>query len=229
MKTSLKILMLLCAINFLIGCNPLEAYISANCPSTDTKTTYNTENTTNPDSSLPTTKRAVKNSKSVAQNDGPESEFLLSYSVGVGTQIPISETFSFKPRVLVTGKGNKTMEAGFEDKLTTTYIDVPLLVSYKVGESNFNINAGLQPSVLLSANRKITGNGNEESQKVTDQFNTFDLGATIGVGYIFDNGIGLNLGYDHGITNINKSSEFGSSFKAYNRVLHVGVSYAFMK
>jgi len=224
MKTTIKILMLLLSINLFIGCAAgtlaTEAFVKANCPWI--KEDYNINNT-DTGSRLPAIKKTV-------QNNDTESEFFLSYSVGVGAEVPINDKFSFNPAVALSGKGNKTSNVGFEDKITSTYIDVPLLISYKLGESKFNLNAGLQPSILLNAKRKITGNGNEDSQKITDQFNAFDLAASLGAGYHFNNGFGLNVGYDHGLININKSDDdFGSSLKAHNRALRFGVSYIFSK
>ncbi len=203
-----------------VGGPLVNFFVNGVCPSTESNSTSSTSDTGS----------RSDISKSQLQNNGTDSEFFLSYRVGAGTSVPIGEKLSFNPRVLLSGKGNKTSSAGFEDKLTSTYLDFPLLVDYKLGSSKFSINGGLQPSILLSAKRKIEFEGNEDSQKVTDQFNTFDLAASIGVGYNFDNGFGINLGYDHGLTNINKSdSNFGSDFKAHNRALHLGVSYTLNK
>lgn len=219
MKTTIKFLAFLFIIHLLTACGtlPVEAFIAVNCPEIRTDNNYSDSGT---DSST----------KNVAQSDGTESEFFLSYNVGVGTKVPINDKFSFNPAIAVSGKGNKTENIGFEDKLTSTYIDVPLLLNYKLGESKFSLVGGLQPSILVSAKRKIKGVGNEQSQNVTDQFNSIDLAANIGAKYQFENGLGLNVGYNHGLLNINKSDvNFGSSFKSYNRTLSVGISYWFNK
>jgi hypothetical protein len=233
LKKLFKILIALILTNLTVGCalipktgfpdDDVFNYIAGfSCPSTETKTDYGGDGYGGDyDTSL-----RFPVSKYQLQNDGNQSEFFLSYRVGAKLKLPLNDKFSLSPAMVLSGKGNKNSNAGFEDKLTSTYIDVPLMINYKLGNSKFSLNGGLQPSILLSAKRKITGNGNDQSQKVTDQFNTFDLAASIGAGYQFDNGFGLNFGYDYGLTNINKSD---GGFKAYNRVLQLGISYNFNK
>jgi hypothetical protein len=222
MKTTIKFLTLLLLVIFFTSCaglldSKLQAKVDALCPATISTSNYDT----------PSGEDSVLKSTSAANNN-EDNEFFLSYRVGIGTEVPINDKFSFQPGLLLAGKGNKANSLGFEEKINLTYIDIPLMLNYKLGESKFSVNGGLLPSFLVNAKRKTKVNGTEDSQKVTDQFNTFDLAAIIGAGYHFDNGFGLNIGYDHGVTNINKSNDdFGSAFKAYNRVLRLGLSYKF--
>jgi len=224
MKTTIKILSLLLLTNFFASCaalldEKLQAKVDAICPATISTSNY--DEPSGEDSKLRRTKTS---------NNNDENQFFISYRVGLSTEVSINDKFSFEPGLLLAGKGNKASNNGFEEKVNLTYIDVPLMINYKLGESKFSINGGLQPSILVNAKRKTKINGTEDSKKVTDQFNTFDLAVSLGVAYHFDNGFGLNFGYDHGITNINKNDvDFGSGFKAHNRVLRFGLNYVLGK
>ena len=234
MKTILKQITLILGLIIFSSCSLLSDYIvyaEGNCPSVETKTNYNSGG--EPDSFAPSSKLNKGNAKTTtavsANNNGPKSEFFLSYRVGGGVKLPINDAFNFVPAIIVSGKGNKTTEAGFETKLTSTYIDVPMVATYNLGESNFNVRAGVQPSILLSAKENLKGNGNETTMDVKDRFKTLDVALVVGFGYQFKNGFGVNFGYDHGLTNIaNTNSDFvSSSIKSYNRAMHLGVSYTF--
>jgi hypothetical protein len=58
---------------------------------------------------------------------------------------------------------------------------------------------------------------------VTDNFNKADLGITGGVGYTFPNGFSINAGYDHGLSRLDKNS----NFKSYNRTFKAGIGFRF--
>jgi len=216
MKTILKIGFLLLGSNLFMGCAAFYyPEIGVTCPSTHTSSSYsNPDPDPDPDVGI---KKAVNNTT--------DSETFLSYRVGVAANVPINEKFAFETGVHLAGKGNKTKSPNIEDKLNLTYIDVPLTVRYKIGSNNFSIYGGLQPSLLVNAKRKLNVNGMEDSQKITGAYKTLDMAASLGAGCQFNNGIRLNIGYDHGFVNIN---DFGG-FKAYNRMFRFTVGYQFGK
>lgn len=223
MKTLLKFLTLLLIVNFFTGCTPkLKALLNATCPSAiSTGSTYDNDNPIEEDVLL---------TKAKSTRENKDNKFFLSYSVGAGVNLPIAERLSLESGLLLSGKGNKTKtgtgNSTFETKLKLNYIDIPLLARYELGAGGFNVFGGLQPSILLSAKNKFETNGNSETVNVKDQYKTLDVAASIGVGYNFDNGIGLNLGYDHGLTKINNSEH---SLDIKNRMLKLGISYVILK
>ena len=94
MKSTLKIVVCLGFIcsTFSCGTLPVEAYVAVNCPRTETKTNYNENNNdTTPDTDSRASKTSKKSVTNASQNDGPKSELMLSYRVGVGTDIPIND------------------------------------------------------------------------------------------------------------------------------------------
>lgn len=202
--------------------NPeVKALLEATCPSTISTYGGHDEGPTDEGGAMVKTKSSSINE---------DNTLFLSYSTGVAVTFPIAEQFSFESGLYLSGKGNKTATGSgsnaLKAKLSLTYIDLPLLANYQFGESGFNVFGGLQPSVLISAKNKIDFEGNSDSQNVKDQYKTLDIATSIGVGYNFENGIGLRFGYSHGLSNIEKEE---SGLKTKNRTLKLGVSYVFTK
>jgi len=159
---------------------------------------------------------------------GSNGESLIGYQVGIDAIVPFNDLLSFESGLHLAGKGNKSSFSGdgfsSEDKINMTYIDLPMLARYNVGQGGFSVYGGLQPSILLNANQKTVNDDSEDSQKVTDQFKTLDLAGSIGVGYQFSNGVRLNLGYDYGFSNISANQDFGTG-KVNNRTFKLIVGY----
>jgi hypothetical protein len=164
---------------------------------------------------------------------------ILGFMVGVGINKPINKQLSIESGIYLTQKGSKSAENGFSDgqeffsysdELRMLYIDVPIMARYTLfdeGEGGLAFYAGLQPSLLLNAKQKNKTANEENSQTVTENFKKFDAAASIGVGYLFKNGLGLHINYDYGFVNINKSSTPNGSnyFKTYNRVFKFSIGY----
>ncbi|HUR10193.1 MAG TPA: porin family protein [Flavitalea sp.] len=152
--------------------------------------------------------------------------------------IPVSDMVSIEPGLYYSQKGyalqgnlevNKLEFLGANARLQVQshYIDVPLLlkvmpvkglqlyagpqVSYLV-KNNMHVDAGILGFSLINRNMDIT-----------DQFNPFDFAVVGGAGYKFDNGFSITAGYDHGLSRLDKNS----NFKSYNRVIKVGVGFEF--
>lgn len=162
---------------------------------------------------------------------------LIGPQFGIDVISPINPQWSLESGLRFAAKGNKTSfdsdsdsfegEAySFEDKTRLNYIDVPVLARYQIGGNGFSVYGGVQPSLLLSANQKSSGSESEnQSMNLKDSFKTLDMAGSLGVGYQFKNGIQLNLGYDHGFSNIAKSNAFGMG-NINNRTFKLSVGYA---
>lgn len=160
---------------------------------------------------------------------------LIGLQLGMDAFAPINDQLLLEGGLRYAAKGNKTsfdgggeLEGGsytFEDRIRLNYVDIPVLARYRFGNSGFSAYGGVQPSVLLSAQQKSSGTGSEnQSARVTDSYKTLDLAGSLGVGYRFKNGIRVNLGYDHGFTNIAKSESFGVG-TINNRTVKLSVGY----
>jgi hypothetical protein len=151
--------------------------------------------------------------------------------------IPVTEQFSIEPALYYTQKGYELkgelnikgldfLGANAKAKLTSSYIDLPVLL-----KGNFNglqVFAGPQVSYLAKADLRTTAgllgfNLLNKTMDATEQFNRWDAGITGGVGYQFTNGLNISASYDHGLMRADKNK----NMEAYNRSFKVGVGISF--
>jgi hypothetical protein len=98
--------------------------------------------------------KAGGNYSGVTSSDGESfvPEGRLGIAAGAFVAIPLSKQFGIQPEVLFSQKGfhatGRLLNAGYELTRTTSYIDVPLLISYKPAEF-LSFLAGPQYSYLI--------------------------------------------------------------------------------
>jgi hypothetical protein len=97
-------------------------------------------------------------------------------------------------------------------------VNMPLMFQYMF-DNGFRLQAGPQLAVLASAKSKANGN----STDVKGSFNSFDVGVPVGVGYISPTGLGIDVRYQIGVSNVREDDDN----KAYNRGLQIGLFYQF--
>ena len=151
--------------------------------------------------------------------------------------IPITNKFSVEPSVYYTQKGYELrgelnlkgldfLGANAKARLTSNYIDMPLLL--KGNFNGFQVFAGPQISYLAKADLRTTAgllgfNLLNKTMEATEQFNRWDGGVTGGVGYQFANGLNISAAYDHGLSKADKNK----NMEAYNRSFKVGLGISF--
>lgn len=151
--------------------------------------------------------------------------------------IPLTNQFSVEPAIYYTQKGYELrgalnikgldfLSANAKAKLTSSYIDMPLLVKGTFG--GFQVFAGPQISYLTKANLRTTAgvlgfNLLNKTMDATEQFNRWDAGITGGIGYQFSNGLNITAAYDHGLSRADKNR----NMEAYNRAFKVGLGISF--
>ncbi len=106
------------------------------------------------------------------------------------------------------------------DKTTLSYINVPIMVQRYIDASGFYIETGPQAGFLIGAKQKVDGSKTD----IKRELKTFDFSVYFGLGYRFNQGIGIGARYGLGITPINKSGS-GHDFK--NTVISAGFFYEF--
>ena len=161
-----------------------------------------------------------------------------SFHIGGYVNVPFSPGISIEPGVFYSQKGYALrgdieiskldfLGANASLQVQSHYIDIPLLlkvtpvkglqlfagpqVSY-LAKNNLNVNGGLLGISLINRNMDITSH-----------FNQFDMAIVGGIGYKLDNGFSVTAGYDHGLSRLDKNS----NFKSYNRVFKVGIGFEF--
>ncbi|MEN2487959.1 porin family protein [Flavobacterium sp. B11] len=132
--------------------------------------------------------------------------YVTSYHVGVVSEIPISDKFSFQPEIMYSRQGYTFNN----DIVAMNYLNIPLMGKYYVTKG-LSLEAGPQIGFLLSAKN--------EGVKVTNSYTTFDFGANFGIGYKLENGLNFSARYNLGITKVDTDNR--------NGVFQVSVGYFF--
>lgn len=158
--------------------------------------------------------------------------------VGGFAEIPLTPVLSVQPgiyysqkgygmRVEVTGKNIGFLNAGGNIRVQSHYIDIPLLLKAQVAKG-LQVYAGPQVSYLAKSNLKTDAgllgfSLFKSTTDITSQFNKVDLALAGGIGYTFDNGFSINIGYDHGLSRLDKNSITNT----YNRTFKAGIGFRF--
>jgi hypothetical protein len=146
-----------------------------------------------------------------------KSDLKTGLHLGLLSHIHLTDQFAFQPELMYSSQGTKSGESG--NSLNLDYINIPLLFQYMF-DNGFRVQAGPQVGFLVSAKAK-SGN---TSVDVKDQYNSVDLGLSLGGSYVFtETGFGIDARYNHGLSNIYDSN----SLDATNRGFQLGVFYLF--
>lgn len=141
----------------------------------------------------------------------------VGFTVGVFTDVPLSENFIFQPALNYTQKGGKTTDTfqGITDEsnLTLNYLELPLNFIYKPSGGFF---VGLGPTLAYGISGKsketVTGSSTQETTvkfgSGADQVKAFEFSGNILAGYTLSNGIFFSVNYNMGFSNLsNDNSE----------------------
>lgn len=142
--------------------------------------------------------------------------------VGAFAKFNLSESFAVQPELLFAQYGAKIDLSAFgEGEITESlnYLAIPVMAKYYFG--GFNVQAGPQIGILMSAKEEMDG----ESEDVKDDYKGADFGLNIGAGYDLDMGLGFDVRYNMGLSNIVKDTEGDESIK--NNGFQIAVSYSF--
>ena len=153
-------------------------------------------------------------------------------------EMPLGGKITLQPGVYYSQKGYVLKGSLTGDKfdflgvnakaeLQSHYIDVPLVLKAEIAKG-LQVYAGPQLSYLVKNNLRMDAgllgfSLVKTNMDVSEHFNRADLGITGGASYTFDNGFSVNAGYDHGLSRLDKNS----NFKSYNRTIKVGVGFRF--
>lgn len=160
------------------------------------------------------------------------------FYAGVFGAIPLHKSFSLQAELNYSAQGGKQLFyagdtwdpvtgytiPGYKVKVLSwlNYLNLPVLVKYKTA-SGFFVEAGLQAGLLVSAHDQPS-NGMKVDVKNT--FQSFDLSVVAGVGYQLHNGLGVDLRYNRGLTDISKPEYY---YSRYNSVAQLGFFYVLGK
>lgn len=150
----------------------------------------------------------------------------IGAALGLFVKFELSEKFALQPELLYVMKGAK-MDAGIfgeemsgEMKLNANYLSIPVIAKYYFG--GFNLQAGPTFDFLMSAKSVYDG----EDEDIKDELKGMDLGLAFGAGYDLPAGIGFDLRYIIGLSDINGSEDM-EGVEIKNKCLMFTISYSF--
>jgi hypothetical protein len=162
--------------------------------------------------------KAGLNISSVKISDGDDYDSKAGLHVGGLAHIHISPHFAIQPEIVYSMQGGKSGDT----KLNLNYVNIPVLFQYMF-DGGFRLQTGPQLGFMASAKSK-TG---DVEVDVKDDLASIDFAWSFGASYLFPgaNGIGADLRYNVGISNISDNN----NFEARNNVLQVGLFYQFVR
>ncbi len=146
----------------------------------------------------------------------------VGFNLGVSVDIPMMESLYLQSGLYYTVKGYKVEEDGNTEKATPSYLELPILASYRYNFSDFaqlQINFGPYLACGIAGKYKWDGG---DADFFDDDIKRFDAGLAIGAGMTFRH-IFVGVNYDLGLTNILKDSK--GTLK--NRCLSINLGYNF--
>jgi len=160
-------------------------------------------------------------------------DYRFGFKGGFFADLPIASELSFMPQVLYSQKGGKV--TGNSGTLTGTvntkisYLDVPLLIGIKpLPELTFSV--GPQVSFLLSQSTTATLSSGSTTAITTTSTDTENfrkslIGGNVGVGYAFNNNVGLTANYIFDFQSIGNDDQ--NEPKAKNSGFGLTLDYSF--
>jgi hypothetical protein len=163
--------------------------------------------------------KAGINASSVKVEDGEDYDGKVGIHLGGLAHIHITQHFAFQPELVYSIQGGKD---GDDLKLKLNYINIPLLAQYMTLDG-FRFQTGPQIGFLVSAKSKA----GDVEYDIKDDLESVDISWVFGASYLFPgaNGIGVDVRYNLGLTNISEDD----NFEARNRVFQLGLFYQFNK
>jgi hypothetical protein len=163
------------------------------------------------------------NLSNIVGGDIDNNKTLVGFHVGGLAEIHIVEKFFIQPELLFSTQGAKfDGPFGTDGDIKLNYLNIPVLAKYYIVDKKFNVEAGPQLGVLLSAK------SNGEDFK--DYTRSTDFGFNLGAGYSFTDNFSVGLRYTIGLSpisdnDIDDSEEYYDSAKNSN--LQLSLAYKF--
>lgn len=169
-----------------------------------------------------------------SDGDKLENKMKTGFNLGVTADIPVvSPDYFVQTGLLFSTKGAKLDQAGSDDKLNISYLEVPITFLYKPMLGTGKLLLGVGPYIGFAVGGKM-GNqdlkfDNEISlQQASEPYlKRFDAGGNILFGYEFSQKISAQLNAQLGLVNINPKIEGGLEGDATVKNTGFGVSLGY--
>ena len=144
-----------------------------------------------------------------AQLSSASNAYRLGFHAGVLAEVKVTDKFSVQPELLYSQKGAKNkLVSGIYDVFS--YLDLPIVVKARLGETGFFLEGGPQFGYLLQA----TSTFMNYSYNVRDSYEKVDVGYAAGLGYQLSSGPLLGFRFNGGLTRLNQPIISGGQIRA---------------
>jgi hypothetical protein len=133
-----------------------------------------------------------------------------------GAPVQANAGLSLKYGLEYIGKGAKFSGTG----INLNYLEIPLDVVYHYPLGEGNLHGGLGPYFAYGVGGSTGGINSYGEQN--GGFKRFDAGLNVVVGYTFNNGLAIDLGYDLGLANVEYANQ---DVTGHTRTLSLNVGY----
>ena len=169
--------------------------------------------------------------------DVEDNNVLTGFNLGVFAKLPITQTFAIQPELLYTTKGaelkyNNAFVTG-TSTFKLNYLELPVLLVVNLSQ-NFNVHAGPYFAYLIDGEAKNDSQGtlfDAENNLDNDDFNKFDTGLSVGIGYDTDK-IGFGVRYNYGLQKVGKERNYNGIDYTYpdgkNSAINLYLSYSIL-
>lgn len=162
------------------------------------------------------------NISTVVGGDVENTKTLVGFHVGGLAEIHVVEKFFIQPELLFSAQGTKVDSPFGDYDIKLNYLNIPVIAKYYIVDKKFNVEAGPQLGVLLSA--KVEG------EDIKDGTRSVDFGFNIGAGYSFTDNLSVGLRYTIGLSplsdqDIDNTDDYYDSAKNSN--LQLSLAYKF--
>ncbi len=173
----------------------------------------------------------------IADENNVDIKNLMGFAVGGFIEYSFSPSFAIQPEILYNTKGVKFEQGDVTDKVTMTYMQIPVLLKFNIPTAgNFDpfIYAGPSVGILLSAKDKLEGTDDDYDEDIKDSFKSTDFTAVLGLGAGIPMGtsgqLTFEFRYDMGLTNVAEdmvvdTETFEGDVKTQNMGIFIGFSF----
>jgi hypothetical protein len=170
--------------------------------------------------------KAGLNIAGVSTNDAEfndEKKNLTSFHVGAVIDVPVTESFSFQPHLVLNGKGVGIKHEDHTDKVRFTTLDIPLNAVFRT-KGGFFVGAGPNLGFNLSAKEVgEEGTTNFKFGSEAGQIKRLDFGLNFLAGFQSKSGFFASVNYLRGLSNLQNVD----GFSWRNNILGISAGFLF--
>ncbi|NVO85524.1 porin family protein [Hymenobacter terrestris] len=171
-------------------------------------------------------------------NGALTQEMKPGFYAGLYVTLPLGPRFAIEPGLGYSEKGVRLngripfeqfefLNAKLDGTARLAYLDIPILAKAYITDGLY-VYAGPQASLLLSGKARVKASAfgftaYQNDFDIKNRLQTLDFAVVGGLGYQFQNGFGLNAGYDYGLVSLDKNN----NFDIQNRVIKASLNYSF--